>query len=238
MTLNKMTLNKKPASAADGLSMLMLANSASAELQDGTNQSTNLSSLINVRSEALEIAELWSNRGDVLSLLDEQASKTNFLAAQPERFGIMHFASHAVVNWQHPAHSAIKLASHDSQDPFAYPDLTFSDVSQMNINAELVVLAACETARGKNISGEGPIGLSRAFFEAGAKRVIASLWPVEDDSTASLLKEFYHQLAQGKNPVEALHSAQRYLQSHPSYSHPYYWAGFIFVGAADNWPQL
>ena len=96
----------------------------------------------------------------------------------------------------------------------------------------MVVLSACETAMGKQIKGEGNLSLARAYFQAGAKSVIASLWAVNDESTARIMIDFYKYLGKGKRKDEALQQAKLdYLAwADPAYQHPYYWAGFIAIG--------
>ena len=100
------------------------------------------------------------------------------------------------------------------------------------LNAHLVTLSACETAVGREMGGEGLLGLTRAFQFAGARTVLSSLWNVSDASTATLMKRFYSYLRQGKTKDEALRSAQLDLlrSRKEGFSHPYYWAGFSLYG--------
>jgi CHAT domain-containing protein len=103
----------------------------------------------------------------------------------------------------------------------------------MNLDAEMVVLSACETALGREIRGEGLVGLARGFMYAGAERVVASLWQVQDRATASLMERFYRGLLQeGRSPADALRQAQLAMLSDSDgrFSFPYYWAGFVFQG--------
>jgi CHAT domain-containing protein len=101
----------------------------------------------------------------------------------------------------------------------------------MTVRADVVVLSACSTAGGKNVPGEGVIGLARAFMYAGAPRVVASLWQVNDLATSELMKRFYHGvLIQGLTPAAALHAAQRQLAAIPRWSSPYFWAPFVLQG--------
>ena len=106
-----------------------------------------------------------------------------------------------------------------------------NDIYEMKLNADLVVLSACETALGKEIQGEGLLGLTRGFMYAGSPRVVASLWKVDDRSTAELMSRFYEDMLQNKlTPAAALRAAQLSLLQNPRWSHPYYWAPFIFQG--------
>jgi CHAT domain-containing protein len=99
------------------------------------------------------------------------------------------------------------------------------------LGAELVVLSACRTALGRQIRGEGLVGLTRGFMYAGAQQVLASLWKVDDLATAELMQRFYRGLLKrGLRPAAALRAAQLELASSPRWSAPYYWAGFVLQG--------
>jgi CHAT domain-containing protein len=105
------------------------------------------------------------------------------------------------------------------------------DIYNLNLGADLVVLSACETALGKQVDGEGMIGLSRGFMYAGASRVMASLWKVDDFATTQLMKRFYLSMEQERTPpAEALRRAQLDLLRQRRWSAPYYWAGFALQG--------
>src|SRR5205085_668975 len=96
---------------------------------------------------------------------------------------------------------------------------------------DLVVLSACQTALGKDIKGEGLIGLTRGFMYAGAPRVVASLWKVNDQATAELMKRFYeNRLKKGMHPAAALQAAQVSMSKMKQWESPYYWAGFVLQG--------
>ena len=112
-----------------------------------------------------------------------------------------------------------------SEDGF----LTLSEIYALKLNADLVTLSACKTGLGRRIPGEGVIGLSRAFIDAGARAVIVSLWEVDDYSTALLMEEFYRLLEQNMNKVAALASAKEYLRQ-KGYEDPYFWAAFVLIG--------
>ena len=96
---------------------------------------------------------------------------------------------------------------------------------------DLVVLSACQTALGKLAETEGIIGLSRSFLMAGARTVVVSLWSVDDEATRLLMEYFYKALFEGKTVPEALRAAQLELKGQADYKNPYYWAGFVVVGA-------
>ena len=109
--------------------------------------------------------------------------------------------------------------------------LHLQDIFNLNLPAELVVLSACQTGLGKDVKGEGLVGLTRGFMYAGSKRVVVSLWSVKDRSTASLMTNFYQQmLQQGLNPVAALRAAQLKMLQSEQWKAPYYWAPFVIQG--------
>ena len=104
-------------------------------------------------------------------------------------------------------------------------------IYNLRLSADLVVLSACQTALGKEVAGEGLVGLTRGFMYAGARRVIASLWQVSDVATAELMKRFYDGLLQRQLPAAAaLRRAQMEMARDPRWASPYYWAGFVLQG--------
>jgi CHAT domain-containing protein len=115
----------------------------------------------------------------------------------------------------------------EPQDGF----LRFYDIYNLKLNADLVVLSACQTALGKEVQGEGLIGLTRGFMYAGAPRVVASLWRVDDRATAELMKRFYQgMLKEGLRPAAALRAAQVSMLKEKGWSAPNYWAAFTLQG--------
>ncbi len=112
----------------------------------------------------------------------------------------------------------------------------------LDINAELVVLSACETGLGKIRSGEGVVGLTRSFMYAGTPSIVVSLWSVDSSSTARLMEIFYKKLLSGMNKAEALRQAKLELMKESdklygesvSYRHPFFWAPFVFVGKSEK----
>jgi CHAT domain-containing protein len=109
--------------------------------------------------------------------------------------------------------------------------LLTSDVMGMTLTADLVVLSGCRTALGREVYSEGLTGLSRAFLFAGAARVVASLWKVDDAATAELMTQFYRRLfLQKASPSAALRGAQMELRKQERWASPYYWAGFVMQG--------
>lgn len=135
---------------------------------------------------------------------------------------VMHFAVHSVLDSDRPERTEIVLSG---------GSLRLRDVFGMKLGAELVVLSACQTALGKEMKREGLMSLTRAFQQAGVKRVVASLWKVDDRATAELMKHFYTEMFVGKKAApEALREAQRRIAGTKRWAHPFYWAGFVLQG--------
>jgi CHAT domain-containing protein len=122
--------------------------------------------------------------------------------------------------------TSARSASPQSEDGL----LQVYEVFNLKLNADLVVLSACETGLGKEVKGEGLIGLTHAFFYAGTPSVMVSLWKVQDRSTADLMANFYQQLERASGKAEALRQAKLKLIQDKRYAHPYYWAPFVLIG--------
>ncbi len=146
-------------------------------------------------------------------------------------FDVVHFATHGIVDIEHPARSGLVLSQlAPSGEPRA-GFLALHDIYRLPLDASLVVLSGCGTAFGPVVRGEGLVGLARAFLHAGARRVVASLWKVDDRATAALMTHFYRGMWQeGLSPAKALADAQRALAASRRHRDPYHWAGFILVG--------
>ncbi|MEM7051941.1 MAG: CHAT domain-containing tetratricopeptide repeat protein [Acidobacteriota bacterium] len=162
--------------------------------------------------------------------LDADANAHWLLDESLGDFRILHLATHAHVDDVVPARSGLELSLPAATDPGHGGFLGTADLRRLDLRAELVFLSACRTALGKEIRGEGLVGLTQAFFEAGGSRVIASLWPVADRSTAELVRHFYGAIAQGSAPAAALRQAQGVLRRDPRFARPESWAGFVMVG--------
>src|SRR6266404_3526723 len=164
--------------------------------------------------------------------LNFDANRSSVLSTDLRQFRIVHFATHGVLNARHPELSGIVLSMVDErgrpQDRF----VKLSHVYDLNIPVDLVVLSACQTGIGKQVRGEGLVALPRGFLLAGARRVVASLWRVDDEATADLMQRFYRYLLLKNLTVpEALRRAQiDMLQSTDQWRAPYYWAGFVLQG--------
>ncbi len=148
-------------------------------------------------------------------------------------FRWLHFATHGSINSRTPELSALVLSLVDRQGRPMDGFLRLHDIYNLRLNADLVVLSACQTALGKEIRGEGLIGLTRGFLYAGAQRVIASLWRVEDQATAELMQRFYRGLIEeGLRPAAALRQAQIEMLEgpHRRWRMPHAWAAFVLQG--------
>jgi CHAT domain-containing protein/Tfp pilus assembly protein PilF len=169
--------------------------------------------------------------GDATQALDFDASKATAMSHELRDYKIVHLATHGLVNSEHPALSGLVFSLIDRKGQNEDGFLSLSDIYNLELNADLVVLSACQTALGKEIKGEGLIGITRGFMYAGSPRVMASLWKVDDEATAELMKKFYEGiLRNGQRPAEALRAAQMWMLRQPRWKAPYYWAGFILQG--------
>jgi CHAT domain-containing protein len=147
------------------------------------------------------------------------------------QYRVVHFATHGVINDEHPELSGLLLSLYDHHRQPQNGFLQMHEIYNLNIPVELVVLSACETTVGKEMKGEGLPGLSRAFIYAGARRVVASLWEVADGSTATLMNAFYKKLLlEQKRPAAALREAQLEIWNTNRNESPYAWAAFVTYG--------
>jgi CHAT domain-containing protein len=170
-------------------------------------------------------------KGSGLTALDFQASREKATSAELANYRIVHFATHGLLDNEHPELSGLVLSLVDEHGRRKNGFLDLEDIYNLNLPAELVVLSACETGLGKDIRGEGLIGLTRGFMYAGASRVVASLWNVDDVATAELMGRFYKGMEQdGLRPAAALRQAQIQMWKQKDWSAPYYWAAFQMQG--------
>jgi CHAT domain-containing protein len=147
------------------------------------------------------------------------------------RFRFIHFATHGVVDLERPGLSRIILSLVDENGRPQDGYLFLHDIYNLNLPVELVVLSACQTGVGKQVKGEGLIALTRGFMYAGAARLVASYWDVDDIATAELMAEFYRELfTNNKRPAEALQAAQLHMRKKKRWESPSFWAGFFIQG--------
>jgi CHAT domain-containing protein len=166
-----------------------------------------------------------------LKAVDFRANRSLAMSDELSKFRYVHFATHGYLDSTRPDLSAIVLSLVDEdgkpQDGF----LRSHDVFNLKLPAELIVLSACETGLGKDVKGEGLVGLTRGFMYAGARRVIVSLWNVNDKATASLMQRVYAGILKtNKTPASSLRAAQIEMWRQKQWQAPYYWAGFVLQG--------
>lgn len=183
------------------------------------------------RAEAEAIAAL-APPGKAAVALGFEASRSRVLEGRLSGYRVVHFATHGVLDAERPALSGLALSMVGPDGSAQEGFLHLRDVYGLRLDADLVVLSGCRTALGRELRGEGLVGLTRGFLYAGAPRVVASLWKVEDRATAELMTRFYRALWQeGLPPAAALRSAQLSLRRERRWRDPYFWAGFVLQGA-------
>ena len=164
------------------------------------------------------------------------AARENVLVDDLGRYRLVHFATHAVLDTDYPQLSGILLSQVDARGRPRNGYLRAHEIYDLDLAADLVVLSACQTALGKEIRGEGMIGLTRGLMYAGAERVLVSLWNVSDRATAHLMRQFYAgMLLDGLRPQAALRQAQISMWQQQEWRAPYYWAGFELHG---EWREI
>jgi CHAT domain-containing protein len=160
-----------------------------------------------------------------------KASRAMLERTDLSRYSILHFATHSLLDPKNPKKLGfyLSMVNEAGQDEDGF--ITMQDVYNLRVPVSLVVLSACRTGLGEDVRGEGLIGLTRGFMHAGASSVVASLWKVDDEATAELMKYFYtNMLKKGMRPAAALREAQNTLRQNPQWSSPHYWAGFTLQG--------
>jgi CHAT domain-containing protein/uncharacterized protein HemY len=183
------------------------------------------------REEAEAIVKIAAPQG-VLKAFDFQASLARALSPELSQYRIVHFATHSRFSNEEPEASGLYFSLLNERGEPTRGLLRVNELSELKLNAELVVLSACETGLGKQVGGEGLVGLTRGLMAAGAKRVVASLWKVNDAATAVLMQRFYAALLgeQKLSPAAALRQAQLSLWQEAQWQSPYFWAAFVIQG--------
>ena len=181
------------------------------------------------RDEAAAIAAAAGPHS--VQALDFKASLQTLRTTDLSKYRYIHFATHGLLNSEHPELSGIVLSLVNEKGQRVDGFLQLQEIYNLKLSADLVVLSACQTALGKDVNGEGLIGLTRGFMYAGAKSVVGSLWKVDDSATAALMGVFYKEmLTNGKRPAAALRTAQIRISNEKRWRSPYYWAGFVLQG--------
>jgi CHAT domain-containing protein len=172
---------------------------------------------------------------EVLVAVGFDASRRTLLSPALKRYRIVHFATHGVVDHVHPELSGIALSQLDERGQAQDGMLRLHDIYNLRLPAELAVLSACDTGLGKDIRGEGLVGLTRGFMYAGVPRVVATMWKVDDFATSLLMESFYrHMFKEGLSPAAALRRAQLEMRSQGRWNNPFYWAAFMLHGEAGK----
>ena len=196
---------------------------ASAERGDVENLAL-LGPLPFAEQELHAIGRTFRDRTRILS--GASARESGLRDSSLPQYSVIHFATHGLVSDAQPKRSGLLLAPEAGEDGL----LQMSEIYGLGLKANLVVLSACQTALGREITGEGLIGLSRAFFYAGARAVVATLWNLNDRFAAEFVERFYSELNQGHSSEEALRRTKVAYVNHPQYSHPFYWSSLVLLG--------
>jgi CHAT domain-containing protein len=189
--------------------------------------------LVATRQEADSILSM-APAGATLLASGFNASRAQVIRGSLGQYRFVHFATHGVFDADSPGSSGIVLSMFDErgrpQDGF----LRLHDIYRLDLPVEAVVLSACSSALGNHVRGEGLVGLVRGFMHAGARRVVASLWKVDDEATGELMRVFYREMLEGgRTPAAALRHAQLTLRAERRWREPFYWAAFVLQGEPD-----
>jgi CHAT domain-containing protein/tetratricopeptide (TPR) repeat protein len=219
------TLADAQVAAAPAAARLVRALSSTTSEARGT-----LSRLPFTRAEADAIAAL-APPGSVLTATGFSANLRRVTDPSLADYRIVHFATHGLLDTRTPEISGLVFSLIDERGLPQEGVLRLHDMGRLRLNAELVVLSGCQTAVGREVAGEGAIGLTRGFMAAGARRIVASLWQVDDLATSELMTRFYRgMLERGLPAAGALRAAQQEMAASPRWSHPYFWAGLVAQG--------
>jgi CHAT domain-containing protein len=185
----------------------------------------NLNQLPGTEEEVNAISRLFASSK---LLKFEKATETVIKSKQISNFNYLHFATHGIVDEENPESSKIFLQTSDTDDGNLYA----GEIYNLELNANLAVLSACQTGLGKISKGEGVIGLSRALTYAGAKNIVVSFWSVADESTSTLMTDFYTNLLGTKSIHfnRSLQQAKLKMTKTTAYSNPFFWAPFVLLG--------
>lgn len=190
-----------------------------------------LARLRHSRSEAIEILSLVPP-DDRIAALGFDARREAVLDGLPSDARYVHVATHVEIDPRYPEVSRLVLTRVDPDGrPLETGDVLAHELFGLDLAADLVTLSACDTALGREVRGEGLVGLAHGLFRAGANGLLLTLWPVDDEATETLMIQFYrHLLTDGQTPAAALRAAQREVAGDARWRAPYYWAGFVLVG--------
>ena len=195
-----------------------------------TEEGSRISRLVFSRREAKDIVSLLPE-GQGVAVMDFEANREWAQRADFRGVRVLHFAAHGIIDNKYPDLSGVVLSLLDETGTARDGFLRLHDIYNLTLPVDLVVLSACETALGKEVKGEGLLGLVRGFMYAGAPRVVASLWKVDDEATGELMLHFYRNLfVQNLTPSASLRAAQVSMWRTRLWSAPFFWAGFELQG--------
>lgn len=172
--------------------------------------------------------------GPGIEILEGTAATEKELKTRPlDGIRLLHFAAHSLLDAEVPERSSVLMAPGQGEDGL----LQAREILALDLDRALVTLSACQSAAGRPVNGEGVLGLSRAFFQAGASTVIGSLWPIRDDEAAAFMRDFYARVGRGASPIAALTDTKRALAARGAA--PASWAGVVLIGEAESlaWPE-
>lgn len=225
-------IRKHHQSAEKSLTLLAFGNPAlsneTLERNRPGRRDEKLEPLPEAEKEVKELAQLYGPENS--RIYTGAAAREDTIKAEAGKFKIIHLAAHGILNDTNPMYSRIVLAQGSTKEDGL---LEAWEIMNMELNADLVVLSACDTGRGRIGAGEGVIGLTWALFVAGSPTTVVSQWKVDSASTAQLMVNFYRNLKTLKPTVskaEALRAASLKMLQSGEYKHPFYWASFVMVG--------
>ncbi len=191
---------------------------------------TTLKRLRHSRDEATALAAMVPE-ADRLVALDFDASRQTVTSGRLGEFQIVHIAGHGLLNTVHPSLSGVVLSLYDEQGRLQDGFVRAHELRELDLSADLVVLSACRTGLGREIAGEGVLGVTRGLMLAGARRVVVSHWDVDDEATAELMVRFYTAMRRdGLTPAAALRAAELSMLDEPAWTAPAHWAAFSLHG--------
>jgi CHAT domain-containing protein len=197
---------------------------------DSSHPSANKYQRLEYSGKEIEnIASLFKKGNTDIYLRSDATEENVKRDGELKKFNYVHFATHGFIDETKPDFSSLVLTQENNSEEDGF--LQATEIFNLKMNADLVVLSACKTGLGKLVRGEGMVGLTRAFMYAGTPTVLVSLWSVSDASTATLMGEFYRNLVKEKlGKTDALRKAQLIMLKDEKFAHPFYWAPFVLVG--------
>lgn len=200
------------------------------ELKGDSFDPSTLKPLFYAKRELDNLVDVTSSE-EAFVALDFAATREQLLNTDLTQYAILHFATHGLLDPARPEISGLVLSTVNRDGQALNGFVGLQDIYQLRAPVDLVVLSACRTGLGRDVRGEGLLGLTRGFMYAGASSVVASLWSVDDEATAELMKQFYaNMLQRGMTPAAALRAAQNSIRQKPEWSSPHYWAAFTLQG--------